>query len=102
VIGFHKLCEISRVVEELSAFKSSTPFHKVGLLAAVDVGTWNYLFPVADAHIWISSPSGNKVFLSLSRERPSHPIADGRNTRKLSDGIREGTVFHKVFKKCKP
>jgi len=39
-----------------------------------------------------------QVFLSLSRERPSHPIADGRNTRKLSDGIREGNVLDKVFK----
>jgi hypothetical protein len=56
------MCEISRVVEKLSAFKSWTPFREVGLLAAVGVGTWKYLFPVADAHVWISSAPGNKSF----------------------------------------
>lgn len=39
-----------------------TLFRAVGLLAAVEVGTRKYLFPVADEHVWISSPSGNKSF----------------------------------------
>jgi len=50
------------VAEELSAFKIRTLFHEVGLLAAVDVRTLNYLSPVVDAYVWISSPSGNKSF----------------------------------------